>query len=318
MTAQTQSLRVLVTGASGFVGRYLVGELLRRGHHVVALARSEEKLRRVVPEVEHAALSSVRGGLFDRQALGRGVEGADAAVHLVGIIAEKGCGQTFDRIHREGTERVVEALVEGGVRRYVHMSALGTRAGARSLYHRTKWAAEQAVGGSPLESTVFRPSLIHGPDGEFMRLLKRLACGLLPPVMPYFGSGRSRVQPVSVRDVAFCFADALERPATVGQVYELGGPKTYTWRELYATAQRLIPGARRWKPRVGQPVALARLLAATVMKTPLVPQELRFNRSQIQMSQEDSTCDHTVVERAFDLRLRDFQTELAAYATEIP
>ena len=126
-----------------------------------------------------------------------------------------------------------------------------------------------------------------------------------------------RPQPVSVGDVAVCFVEALHRPATVGQVYELGGPKAYSWKQLYAVCKRLIPGARRWKPRLSQPVFIARLLAATVMRTPLVPAKLRFNADQVRMSQEDSVCDHTVVEKAFGIKLRDFEVELAEYADRI-
>jgi len=317
MAERNATSRVFVTGATGFVGRYVVRELLARSHTVSALIRSPEKLQAVFPDLDPARVQPVRGTLFDPAALRDGLSGCQAILHLVGIILEQGRGQTFDRIHRQGTEAVVAAAQAAGVRRYVHMSALGSRADAVALYHKTKWAAEECVRRSGLDWTIFRPSIIHGPDGEFMELLKTFACGLIPPVMPYFGSGRARLQPVAVQDVARCFVEALHRPETVGQIYELGGPRTYNWRELYAVAQRLIPGARRWKPRVGQPVFIARLLAATVMKTALVPAKLKFNADQVRMSQEDSTCDPTAVERAFGFKLRDFETELAAYAGAI-
>ncbi len=309
--------RVLLTGGTGFVGRYVLGELVRRGHHAVCLVRSEDKLRAVMPEVDRRRVTSVPGTIFDRSPLRDAVSGADAVIHLVGIISEGRGGQTFDCIHRRGTAAVVEAAVNAGVRRFVHMSALGTRPDAVSKYHRSKWAAEQCVRVASLDWTIFRPSVIHGPDGEFMQLMKMMTCSLFPPVMPYFGSGRCRLQPISVGDVARCFVEALHRPETVGQVFEMGGAKTYNWKELYAACRRLIPGARRWKPAVGQPVLVAKLLAATVMKTPLVPARFRFNKAQIQMSQEDSVCDHTALESAFGITLGDFETELAAYAANI-
>ena len=309
--------RVLLTGGTGFVGRYVLGELVRRGHHAVCLVRSEDKLRAVMPDVDRRRVTSVPGTIFDRSPLRDAVSGADAVIHLVGIISEGRGGQTFDCIHRRGTAAVVEAAVNAGVRRFVHMSALGTRPDAVSKYHRSKWAAEQCVRVASLDWTIFRPSVIHGPDGEFMQLMKMMTCSLFPPVMPYFGSGRCRLQPISVGDVARCFVEALHRPETVGQVFEMGGAKTYNWKELYAACRRLIPGARRWKPAVGQPVLVAKLLAATVMKTPLVPARFRFNKAQIQMSQEDSVCDHTALESAFGITLGDFETELAAYAANI-
>ena len=309
--------RVLVTGAAGFVGRYVVRELLDRGHHVVALVRSPGRLDSVLTEQDRDRVTIIRGTLFDRAALREAVSDTAAVIHLVGIITEAGKGQTFDRVHRQGTEKLARAAVAAGVRRFVHMSALGTRNGAASAYHRSKWAAEECVRGSILDWTIFRPSVIHGPDGDFMQLMKTFACGLLPPVMPYFGSGNSRLQPIAVQDVAACFAEALQRPNTIGRCYELGGPTRYTWRQLYGVCKRMIPGARRWKPRVGQPVIITRLLAATLMKTPLVPPKLRFNKAQVQMSQEDSICDHTIAEADLGLRFRDFETELADYAARI-
>jgi len=194
------------------------------------------------------------------------------------------------------------------------MSALGARAGAVSTYHRSKFAAEEAVRASGLDYTMFQPSLVHGPDGEFMELLKRFACSLIPPVMPYFGSGESRVQPVSVRDVAYCFVDALQRNETIGKTYPLVGPTAYTWKELYEAAKRIMPAARRWKPLVSQPVPVAKLLARTIMKTPFVPSKLKFNVDQVQMSQEDSVASTDEVESTFGITLRDFEDDVTRYA----
>ena len=320
--------RVLVTGASGFVGRYVVGELVARGHRPVCLVRDRQAFvgrMRLVPPDRYEV---VHGDLFDDSALARAAYGADAAIHLVGIIAED-ClrRQTFERVHFEGTRRVVDACVAAGVRRYAHMSALGTRADARSEYHRTKWMAENYVRASGLDWTIFRPSLIHGPDGEFMRMMKTFvgraavpALGFIPvpfPVIPYFGDGQARVQPVSVRDVAACFAACLSKPETIGRVYELGGPRPMTWIEMYRLCKERIPGAKRWKPIVGMPVPVARLAAATVMRLPILPKPLRFNSGQVQMSQEDSTCDPRIVEETFGMRMRDFEEELAVYAPRI-
>ncbi|MCP4251677.1 MAG: NAD(P)H-binding protein [bacterium] len=317
MAQESSSSTVFLTGGTGFVGRAVLAELLAQGYRVKALVRSRQKLESIVADSDGDRVQAVEGTLFDTLRLGDVLQNCQAVIHLVGIIMETRGGQTFERIHRDGTQAVVDAAVAAGVRRCVHMSALGSRPEARSRYHATKWAAEEIVRNSGLDATIFRPSIIHGPDGEIMELLKTFACGLNPPVMPYFGSGRARLQPVSVRDVAHCFVDALNRRETVGRAYDLGGPKTYSWREIYAVAKRLIPGARRWKPRIGQPVFMARMLAATLMKTPLVPARLKFNADQVIMSQEDSICDHTAVESAFGIQLRDFEAELAEYGGRI-
>src|SRR5687768_9499458 len=157
--------RVFITGASGFVGSAVLEELLSRGYSANALVHRGEL------QVTGDRVTTIKGDLFDRKALDEGLRGCDAVIHVVGIIMERpGKGVTFERIHVEGTRNVVDAAVRNGVRRYVHMSALGSRPDAASRYHRTKFQAEQYVRGSGLEWTIFRPSLIHGPRGEFMRM----------------------------------------------------------------------------------------------------------------------------------------------------
>ncbi|QDV91597.1 NAD(P)H azoreductase [Phycisphaerae bacterium RAS2] len=320
--------RVLVTGATGFVGRAVLRELVARGHKAVCLVRDRDRLAAQTRELPSDRYEVVHGDLFDGGALADAAHGAEACVHLVGIIQENRLrGQTFERVHLEGTQAVIDACKAAGVRRYVHMSALGTRPGAPSAYHRTKWAAEVCVRESGLDWTIFRPSIIHGPDGEFMRMMRMFVCdltvnamGFLPtpfPVIPYFGDGQRRLQPVSVKDVASCFVAALSKPETIGKAYELGGAEAVSWKELYRICRDTIPGAKPWKPMVGQPVWAAMLMAKTVMKLPLLPAMLRFNEGQVQMSQEDSVCDTRPVEETFGIRLRDFRRELATYAAMI-
>jgi uncharacterized protein YbjT (DUF2867 family) len=310
--------KVLVTGGSGFVGRYVVRELIARGCEPVCVVRSREKLLRLLPEEQHGHVRTVIGDLRDAAALARAAEGCPAAIHIVGIIAERRlAGQTFERVHVEGTRQVVRACMKAGATRYVHMSALGSRPNAVSRYHQTKWAAEEMVRQSPLQWTIFRPSVIHGPDGEFIEMMKFFSTSKVrQPIMPYFGSGTAMLQPVSVRDVAFCFVKCLAMPETIGKVFELGGPERFTWKQLYDTCAEAIAGHRRLKLPV--PVPVAKVLARTIM--PFAPSLLvpyRFNVDQVIMSQEDSICDTGPVEKTFGIRLRDFRSELSFYADQI-
>ena len=315
---------IMVTGATGFVGRAVVRSLLAKGLTPVCLVRSPDKLLRQ-HDVNPDRLITVGGALSDRQALRQAAEQSQAVIHLVGIIiARRLKGQTFERVHVAGTRNVVEAAQGAGIKRFIHMSALGTRRNAVSAYHRTKWQGEELVRQSGLDWTIFRPSLIHGPDGEFMRLMKRFVCGLMPPVIPYFGSGSARLQPVSVKDVAHCVVESLSCDRAIGSIYPLGGPKAYSWVELYNACRAMMPGVRHWKPLVSQPVPVAKAMAL-MMAPPLSLIELiapslgmfRFDRGQVAMSQEDCVCDHTVAERAFGLRMRSFEEELPAYAERI-
>jgi NADH dehydrogenase len=311
--------RVLVTGATGFVGRYVVRALLKRGITPVCLVRSPDKLRRILNDIDGQRYEPAQGVLSDPASIRRAAEGCDAVIHLVGIILEKPLkGQTFQKVNVDGTRAVLRAAESAGIKRYVHMSALGTRPDGVAAYHKTKWAAEQLVRDSALDWTIIRPSLIHGPDGEFMQLIKTFVTArLMPPVIPYFGDGQKKIQPVAVQDVAECFVRALDLTGTINHAYDLGGPRAYSWVELYQLGKRHIPGAKKSKPIVSMPVPVAKLVAATVMRTPLVPTKLKFNKGQVQMSQEDNACNITPTQNAFNIKFRDFEQELAQYADRI-
>jgi NADH dehydrogenase len=304
-----RSRRVFVTGGSGFVGHAVVTELLARGFHVSALAN------RAGFDEFASRLTVVRGGLFDAHALDAGMEGADAVIHLVGIIFENPRkGITFQRIHVDGTRAVLEAAERAGVRRFLHMSSLGTRPNAVGEYHRTKYAGEELVRGSGLDWTIFRPSMIHGPHGEFMRQEIAWARKRAVPFlfMPYFGAGlfgtggAGRLQPVFVDDVARAFVDAIEKPATVGKAYPLAGPDVLTWPALHRTVAQAVVGHRRWVMAI--PAWKARLLTR-IVPAALLP----FNRDQVIMSQEDNTADTTEFVHDFGWSPRTFEETLQAY-----
>jgi NADH dehydrogenase len=262
---------------------------------------------------------ATKGDLFDAQALDDGMAGADGVIHLVGIIMEKRSkGVTFERIHYEGTKSIVDAALRNGVRRYVHMSALGVRPGAVSTYHRTKYRAEQYVRASPLDWTIIRPSLIHGPGGEFMQMEAKWGRGKAPPFlfMPYFGAGAfgrggaGKLQPVYVKDVARAFVQSLSSPKTIGEVYPLGGPEQLTWPQLHRTSAEAIIGRKRWV--LALPVWKAKLLTYLV-PPPLLP----FNRDQVIMSQEDNTCDLAKFRADFGWDPQPFEPTLREYASQL-
>lgn len=305
--------RVFVTGGSGFVGGAVVEELLARGYAVNALTRG------ALPDAVAGRVQAFSGDLFDPGALDRGMAGCDAVIHLVGIIFEKPAkGVTFPRVHVDGARNVVDAARRAGIRRYVHMSALGARAGAPSTYHRSKHAAEEHVRASGLDWTIFRPSLIHGPRGEFTRNTAAWARGRKFPFlfMPYFGAGplgrggAGRLQPIYVGDVARAFVDAIERPNTVGKAYDLGGPDVLTWPELHGAISEAVTGHRR---RVMPLPAWNAKLLARVLPESL----LGFNRDQVLMSQEDSTCDLAPFTADFGWTPRPLRQSLSTYVDEM-
>jgi uncharacterized protein YbjT (DUF2867 family) len=305
--------RVFITGGSGFVGTAVIEALLNRGYGPNALVNRGEL------KVASDRVTAVHGDLFDAAALDAGLRGCDAVIHLVGIIAEKRSqGVTFERIHVEGTQAVVDAARRNGVRRYVHMSALGTRPDAISEYHKSKWRGEEYVRGSGLDWTILRPSMIHGPRGEFTQMLAGWARGKSAPFlfMPYFGAGllgtrgAGLLQPVYVSDVARAFVDALEKPQTVGQTYELGGAERLTWPQLHRTAAEAIVGKRRAVLAI--PAWYAKALAC-VAPAALLP----FNRDQVLMSQEDVTTDLSEFTRDFGWGPVGFSETIRTYAGQL-
>ncbi|MGB7157409.1 MAG: complex I NDUFA9 subunit family protein [Tepidisphaeraceae bacterium] len=303
--------RVFITGGSGFVGSAVIDELVARGYSVNALVNRKK--------LDRADVESIPGDLFDDRALEAGLRGCDAVIHLVGIIMEKPSkGITFERIHHQGAARVVDAAKRAGVRRYVHMSALGVRPNAVSAYHRTKCLAEEYVRDSGLDWTIFRPSFIHGPHGEFMQMEAKWARRKAPPFlfMPYFGGGlfgtggAGRLQPIYVGDVARAFVDAIEKPKTIGEVYPLGGPDVVTWPQMHHTVSRAIVGRER--AAIPIPAWYAKALTHVVPGA-LLP----FNRDQVIMSQEENTCDLSKFTDAFEWTPRGFEEAVKGYASQL-
>ncbi len=293
-------MTVFVTGGAGFVGSAIIDALLARNHRVHALVNQRP--------ISDARVQSFSGDLSDPAAIDRAMENCDAVIHLVGIIAEKPSqGVTFRKIHVEGTLNVVDATRRAGIRRYLHMSALGARADAPSLYHRTKFEAEKDVRASGLDWTIFQPSLIHGPGGDFSKMEEAWARGKIAPwlFMPYFGKGllgmghKYNVQPIFVDDVARAFVEALDNPKTSNGVFLMGGADQMTWPAMHHLASRIING--RDKPVVPIPAWWAKALSRVVPRV-LLP----FTHDQVVMSQQDNVCDLSKFVDAFGWMPRGF------------
>lgn len=239
--------KVLLTGATGFVGRAICQRLLQRGYTVVAMARRHPN-QESTPGLVRVSADVVNQG-WESWA-----EGCQAAIHLVGIIREVPKENvTFHRVHVEGTARVLEACEKLGIARYLHMSAVGANPQGLTPYHRTKGQAEELVKASPLSWTIFRPSVIFGPGDGFTSTLLRVINSFA--VVPVFGDGSYPLQPVAVEEVVQAFVASLEKPETVGQVIELGGPEVLTYLQVLQRLARAL-GKKRLFFKV--PISLAR------------------------------------------------------------
>lgn len=244
-------MRVLVLGGTGFVGRHIVAKLVTAGHDVVVPTRSRERGKHLILL---PTLDLVERDIHDPRSLGELVERADAVVNLVGILHESG-RETFARAHVDVARSVVDACRRAGVRRLLHMSALGAAPGAASRYLRSKGEAQALVEASELDWTVFRPSVVFGRGDSFLALFAKLVTWM--PVV-ILAAPRARFQPVYVGDVASCFARSLGDRHTVRVRYELCGPNVYTLRELVAWVAETSGHVR---PIVGLGPALSQLQA---------------------------------------------------------
>ena len=290
---------VAITGGTGFVGREVVKELRAGGHVVRAIVRAPQRARWLADEF---GVDLVAGDVLDAVSLDRPLAGANAVIHLVGIICERG-STTFARAHTEATINMVAAARRAGIRRYLQMSALGTRTGAASRYHQTKWAAEEQVRQSGLAWTIFRPSMIYGARDQAINALARVIRRL--PVVPVLGDGRAKVQPVAVEVVAHCLGAALRNDGTIGINYDLCGPVPFTWNELN---EKLLAFYGLQKPKWHLPWPLARGLAAVFEC--LLPHP-PFTRDQLIMLQEDNCGDPQPAARDLGLTAESFEQGLA-------
>lgn len=292
-------MRVLVSGASGYVGGYVVRELLARGHQVWAGSRRGADV---------AGAQGVKLDVTDLGSAQRAVGEADpqAVVHLVGIIEERG-DQTFGRVHVQGTQNMLAATPRGA--RYVHMSALGADVNSASRYSSTKGQAEQLVRGGSLRWTIFQPSLIFGVGDDFFgRVLRELVS--TGPVVPQIGNGLFPFRPVSVQDVAQAFAQAAESEASEGKTYALTGPDEFTFRQLLELELQALG---KKKPIVPVPLALMNLAVPLMQLLPKPP----ITRDQYAMLKEGNTAPNEPARSDFHLpmlRLPDKLPEIVAQA----
>jgi uncharacterized protein YbjT (DUF2867 family) len=284
-------VKVLVTGGTGFVGPKIVHALRAAGKEVKALVRRRDRAHSLAAW----GCELAEGDITDAATLRRAADGCDVIVHLVAILA--GRPAEFERVMEQGTRDLIDAAREGGVRRFVLMSALGTREDTRDLvpYLRAKWEMEQTVKQSGLEHVIFRPSFIFGPDGGSLQIFLRQV--RWSPITPIVGPGTQRIQPIWIEDVAAYFAQGVELAQAANRTFELGGPDIVTWNELYARIRRVL-GKRR--PTIHLPFGLVRAGALVVERLPGAP----ISRDQVAMIElGDNVVSDDTADATFDVRL---------------
>ncbi len=270
--------QVTVFGGSGFIGRTIARALAAEGMLVRVACRRIELAESVKTAGDVGQITLMRTNLRMRDSVGAAIAGSQAVVNAAGIPFQRG-RQRYAAVHVEGARAIAEAARAAGVRRLVHVSGIGADSrSSRNAFVRSKVDAEDAIVAGFPDATILRPSVVFGPeDALFNRMAKFAALPtLIAPFMPVAGDGKARVQPVFVGDVAAAAVAVLSRPDTVRTVFELGGPRVYTYREIAALTLREID---RDKPVIGIPAGLMRIggwFAQFLPVPPLTPDQVEL------------------------------------------
>jgi len=253
---------ILVTGARGFVGSHLLPALIDAGHRVVALARSPaagENILDRLPAAQRPSVDVRLGDVTRPETLAPALAGVDAVVHLVAIPRDFKAGAELRLVNTEGTRAIVVAMQQAGVRRIVHMGAMGVVDDPNLHYASSKAKAEALVQASGLDWTILKPSLQFGEGDGFFNIVAALV-RISPGIVPVPGNGDARFQPIHAGDVAAVTVRTLADPTTVGQVFELGGPRYWTYREI---TREVLTALGKKRAILPMPVVLIRLVAGT-------------------------------------------------------
>ena len=236
---------ITVFGGSGFVGRYVVRELCKQGFRVRVAVRYPHSAQDLKVAGEPGQIQLLQANVRNRPSVERAVEGAWGVVNLVGILFEEG-RQKFASTQSRGAQLIAEAAAADGVQRFVHVSAIGADENSESSYARTKAQGEMAVRDAFPQAAIVRPSIVFGADDDFFN--KFAAMTRLSPALPLIGGGKTKFQPVYAGDVATAIAGALTRDDAAGKLYELGGPRVYSFKELMQTMLKVIDRKRALIP----------------------------------------------------------------------
>lgn len=265
---------IVVFGGTGFLGRHAVAALAGRGMRARVAARH----RAAGAAQDNASIERIEADIRDAGSVARAMAGATGVINAVGLYVERG-DETFRAVHVDGARRVAEQAAAAGIDRLVHISGIGADIASDSAYVRARAEGETAVRAALPDAAILRPSVLFGPEDDFLNTLMRVARTL--PVLALFGDGGTRLQPAFVDDVACAAAVAVSDPAAAGRTYELGGPTIYRYRDLLDLIVRHT-GRRRWL--LPMPFAAWDGLARVAALLPNPP----LTRDQIALMRQDN------------------------------
>lgn len=275
----------VVFGGSGFVGRHVVRELAKRGWRVRVAVRRPHLANFLRPLGAVGQIQLTQVNIRYKSSISEALKGADAVVNLAGVLFQNG-RQRFDAVQGVGAANIATLAREAGIKRFVHISAIGADSRSDSVYARTKAQGEEAVRTAVPSATILRPSVIFGSQDQFFNRFAAMAASSPITPIPLIGGGKTRFQPVYVDDVADAVAESLMRPEASGRVFELGGPSVYTFRELMVLMLQ-ITGRKRVLAPI--PFALAHLIGIAGELFGLLPFfDPPITRDQVKLLKRDN------------------------------
>lgn len=280
-----------VFGGSGFIGRYVVGALARRGWRVRVAVRQPHLANHLQPLGTVGQIMPVQANVHYPDSLSSACSGADAVINLVGILASAGA-QTFDAVHAEGAGAAAAAARKAGARHFIQISAIGADPHSTAQYARSKAEGEARAREAFAGTVVVRPSIVFGPEDSFFNRFAAMA--RVSPALPLIGGGHTRFQPVYAGDVAEGIARLVTLEAAAGKTYEFGGPEIFTFRELMEFTLHTIQRRRMLVPL---PWAVARLQAAILQ---LLPGSL-LTMDQVELLKSDNVVSESAAKAGLTL-----------------
>ncbi len=302
MTSLSDTKVVSVFGGSGFLGRHVVRALAKEGWRIRVAVRHPNTAHFLKPMGRVGQIQLLKANINNDEAVVAALKDADAAINLVGILAQSG-SQRFDAIHVEGAARIAKAAAAHGVARLVHVSALGADKDSPARYARTKAEGEARVREAFPSATILRPSVLFGPEDDLFNKFGWLA--RIAPALPLIGGGKTRFQPVFVGDVAQAVARVLDDASTAGMTYELGGPEVMSFKDIL---KLVLKETRRKRLLVPLPFAIARIKGALLG---MFPKPL-LTLDQVRMLESDNVVSESA------LTLRDLSITPTAAEAIIP
>ncbi|MDG1287190.1 MAG: complex I NDUFA9 subunit family protein [Rickettsiales bacterium] len=271
---------ITVIGGTGFVGQSIVNTLLRQGYDVQVLARHARDCKDLFPAKANGSRLLLRNAdITQPKTLHDTFEGSWAIINLVGILYEKG-RQRFSSLHTQCPERLAKMAKDAGCSRFIHLSALGAHKAKGSRYASSKATGETGILSAFPDATILSPSVIFGPNDNFINQFSQMAN--FSPILPLIGGGKTKFQPVYVGDVTEAVLRCIERPATKGKTFELGGPKIYSFNKIL---EKILKVSNRKRMLVSIPFGLAKFIGFFAEFAPIPP----ITRDQVQLLKHDST-----------------------------